>query len=309
MASLLRYLAAVAALSAAMPAAATVVECRNQTDCTDELQAALLDATAAEVVIGFAEGRQWITRPLVLNRSNVAVVVEAGVVLHARRGFFHGLHDTLLTIEGAENVSLTGAGGRFRMWREDYANLTLYSKAEWRAGINLLDCTNVSVKHLTIENTGGDGLYLTGVTDSRVHNVTTDGAYRNGLSIISAENLLVDNCSFLNTGHFPWDNATGGTAPRAGVDLEPNMPSERLVNVTLRDCLAAGNVDDSYTISANYLTTPLSVAFERCVASATCYFTPPPNTPTFSESAACHSHPAPYDRPIARLACGQCGRR
>ena len=87
-----------------------------------------------------------------------------------------------------------------------------------------------------------------------------------GLSIISARNLLVDSSSFLNTGCFAWDPAAGGTAPRAGVDIEPNEPKDVLHNVTLRDCTAAGNVDDAFTISANYLRTPLSVTFERCVA-------------------------------------------
>ena len=47
-----------------------------------------------------------------------------------------------------------------------------------------------------------------------IHRVTTTNAYRNGLSIISAKNLLVSNCSFLNTS---------GTPPMAGIDIEPDM--------------------------------------------------------------------------------------
>lgn len=92
-----------------------------------------------------------------------------------------------------------------------------------------------------------------------LHNVTTDGAYRNGLSVISAIDLLVNECAFLNTGHFPGLASTGGTAPRAGVDLEPDHPSNSLQNVTLRRCVAAGNTDDAFNLSVNYLTTPVSV--------------------------------------------------
>ena len=82
------------------------------------------------------------------------------------------------------------------MWREDYANLSLgYTKGEWRSGLHLTSSSNVTVKHLTISNTGGDGVYVKVLTDSRLHNITTTGAYRNGLSVISAENLLIDHVS------------------------------------------------------------------------------------------------------------------
>ena len=136
-------------------------------------------------------------------------------------------------IEGTSNVVLQGPGC-IRMWREDYANLSMYSKAEWRAGLSLGGNSNLTVKHLSIANTGGDGNYVNGLKDSWLHNVTTTGAYRNGLSVISAENLLVDHSSFLDTGHFPWSASTGGTAPRAGVDLEPNYATDTLINITFR---------------------------------------------------------------------------
>ena len=61
---------------------------------------------------------------------------------------------------------------------------------------------------------------------------TTDGAYRNGLSVISARNLLVVGCRFLRTA---------GTAPEAGIDIEPNTPKlisgppNFLANVTFID--------------------------------------------------------------------------
>lgn len=71
---------------------------------------------------------------------------------------------------------------------------------------------------------------------------------------------------FLDTGHFPWSASTGGTAPRAGVDLEPNEPTNKLTNITFRECVAAGNTDDAFAVRANFLTTAASVVFERCVA-------------------------------------------
>ena len=34
---------------------------------------------------------------------------------------------------------------------------------------------------------------------------------------------------------------TGGTEPSAGIDIEPDAPQEKLVNVVLRDCLTEHN--------------------------------------------------------------------
>ena len=103
----------------------------------------------------------------------------------------------LLTIEGTSNVSLQGPGS-IRMRREDYANVSRgYTKGEWRHGLSLNNNFNLTVEHLTVAHTGGDGVYVKGLTESRLRNVTTTGAYRNGLSIISAENLLVDHVSSL----------------------------------------------------------------------------------------------------------------
>ena len=50
------------------------------------------------------------------------------------------------------------------------------------------------------------------------------------------------------------------------VDLEPNEPTDKLSNVTFRECTAAGNTDNAFDIRANFLTTPVSILFERCVA-------------------------------------------
>lgn len=101
--------------------------------------------------------------------------------------------------------------------------------------------------------------YLEGVKRATVRNVTTFGAYRNGLSVIDASDLLVENCSFLSTGNTGRLNGgdaltpkTGGTAPRGGVDLEPDNGQQRLVGITLRNVLCADNVGDAFDVPAPY---------------------------------------------------------
>ena len=94
-----------------------------------------------------------ITRPLRINGSNRVIILEPGTVIQAKRGEFHGSQDSLFLIAGATNVTLRGRdifhhGGRdfstktglesvplLKMWKSDYANHSLYSQAEWRAGI------------------------------------------------------------------------------------------------------------------------------------------------------------------------------
>jgi hypothetical protein len=179
-----------------------VVKCDNTNDCTLPLQAALDDATADVVLVPGRASSVWHTRPLQINRSNVELRLGVGAVLQARRGFFHGTDDMVLVVRSATNVSITGDGrtSAIRMWRIDYRNTSLYSKAEWRHGVGVYDATNLTISGITIAETGGDGIYLKGVTNGIVRNVTTIGAYRNGMSVISAVNLLVEDASFVNTG-------------------------------------------------------------------------------------------------------------
>ena len=84
-------------------------------------------------------GAPWVVRPLWIRRDDLTVTFGAGVVLLAKRGAFHEPVVSLLAVAGARNVSLLGQSGAhmptLRMWKEDYANESLYSKAEWRHGL------------------------------------------------------------------------------------------------------------------------------------------------------------------------------
>ena len=102
------------------------LRCKNSSDCTVPLQRALSDPTVRTIVLSSRPNAVWPTRPLLLNRSNVELRFEPGVVLQAIRGLFHGKGDSLLRISQADNVSISGAtGAAMRMWRVDYANASL----------------------------------------------------------------------------------------------------------------------------------------------------------------------------------------
>jgi hypothetical protein len=107
-------------------------------------------------------------------------------------------------MRGVVNVTLAGVGvpssANLSMWKSDYANISMYTKAEWRAGVNVVGSKGVTVANLTISDTGGDGVYIgatklgddsfeTGCSDLVLQGVVTDAAYRNGLSLISGRNV------------------------------------------------------------------------------------------------------------------------
>ncbi len=95
--------------------------------------------------------------------------------------------------------------------------------------------------------------------DIVIENVVADDHHRQGLSVISAENLLVRNCTFSNTK---------GTLPMSGIDFEPNYPEERLVNCVVENCTFTGNDGsgaDIYILKYNEQSPPMSIAFRDCV--------------------------------------------
>jgi hypothetical protein len=229
-------------------------------DATDVLQAAI-DSGVANLTVPYM-GSPWIVRPLKL-RDNLELVFEPGVVLEAKRGAFKGKGDSLFTAADNQNIILRGYGAVLRMHKEDYQS-DAYEAAEWRMCLDFMGCTNVQVIGLRLESSGGDGIYL-GCTEKqpwcenvRIQHVTCDNHHRQGISVIGAVNLLIDNCILSNTG---------GTAPEAGIDFEPNKAREKLVNCTVRNCVIRGNSGAGVLIYLKNLTRdsePVSIRVEDC---------------------------------------------
>jgi hypothetical protein len=232
----------------------------NAEDATDCLQSAI-DSKAARVIVPYV-GADWIVRPLKL-RSDIEIDFEPGVVIMAKKDEFRGGGDSLFSAGDASNIVLRGYGATLRMRKKDYQNPP-YSKAEWRTGLDLCGCSNVLVEGLTIESTGGDGIYI-GCTSKQpycenvvLRNVVCADNHRQGISVIGAKNMLIENCTLASTD---------GTLPKAGIDFEPNGPSESLVNCTVRNCLFADNAGAGILVYLNNLTRksdPVSITFENC---------------------------------------------
>ncbi len=234
----------------------------NAEDATDALQAAI-DSPAAVVVVPFM-GDPWIVRPLTL-RSNLELRFEPGVVVEAKRGEYQNTGDSLFDAARCTGVTLRGYGATLRMHKEDY-RAEPYKKGEWRMVLAFLSCTDVLVEGLRLESSGGDGIYLGVNGDEQpycknvvIRDVICHDNYRQGISVISAENLLIENCVLSNTE---------GTAPAAGIDFEPNGADERLVNCVMKNCTSSGNQGAGILLYLKQLdatTPPLSITVESCM--------------------------------------------
>lgn len=240
----------------------------NSEDATQCLQKAI-DSKAKTVIVDNV-GKDWIIGPIRL-ASDQEIVIEKNVTVRAKKGAFKGKNDYLFFASSGKNIILRGEGNAVLvMNKKDYQNAKLYTPSEWRHCINLLSCENVTIRNLTLKASGGDGVYLgndwrnQGVPYCKnvlIENVVSTDHHRQGISVISAENLIVRNCVF---------NHTEGTPPASGIDFEPNGSSERLVNCLLENCEFRNNQGSGIEFFLNSLgpkSLPVSITVKNCFLS------------------------------------------
>lgn len=237
-------------------------------DSTEYLQQAI-NSRVKKLIID-RKPTPWVTRPLT-GVSNQEIVLESGAQLAALKGAFYPKGDCLLSFRECENVVIRGEkedGGKsaqMRMHKEDYQS-SAYEKSEWRHGLLLSGCRNVLIQDLTIERTGGDGIYL-GASPTKganlnvvIRRVDCNDNHRQGISVISADGLLIEDCRLRNTN---------GTAPQAGIDFEPNSTTDSLVHCVLRRCVAEGNAGTGYQLCPQSMSSksiPVSIVLEDCIS-------------------------------------------
>lgn len=229
-------------------------------DSTEALQEAI-DSGAKTVVVPYM-GAPWVVRPVKL-RSSLTLLFEPGVVVMAKKGEFKGKGDSLFYSNNGSDIVMRGYGACFTMRKEDYQS-DAYEKAEWRMGIRLSGCSRVTIEGLRIEKTGGDGIYVGAgdqpyCKDIVIRDVQCVDNHRQGISVIGAENLLIENCTL---------SKTRGTAPQAGIDFEPNYAVNKLVNCVVRNCLIENNSSREilfYLANLSADSEPLSVRVENCL--------------------------------------------
>lgn len=206
---------------------------------TQRLRAALA-SSSAEVYLDGDENTRYLSGPLQLP-DNTILHLQRGVTLEAAPGSLRDPRAVFLAVYEVSNVTIRGeSGARIRMPRAEY------QEGEWRHSISIRGGSNVSVRDLVLTGSGGDGVYIgRGYRDeylfSRnvvIKGLTIEGHPRNGISVISACGLLIEDNLVRNT---VGDRQLAANGPWAGIDLEPNLPDEVLRRVLVRNNRFVGN--------------------------------------------------------------------
>ena len=98
---------------------------------------------------------------------------------------------------------------------------------EWGMGILIRDSQNIKIISAIISKCWGDGIYIgAGAQQKNDHievlAVKIDNCRRNGISITHGSNIEISNAVISNTN---------GTAPMAGIDIEPNNDMATIDNI------------------------------------------------------------------------------
>ena len=180
--------------------------------------------------------------------SDISIVGHGTILLaangHANYDIFHITNKSHILIDGLTIVgdldNHTGATG------------------EWGFGINVNDSTDITLSNLDVSKCWGDGLYIghftgDGVLVTMTARVAVKHSHihhnrRNNITMICGDACVVSDCEL--------DHASG-TSPQAGIDLEPDDPTEILSNFVLANCYIHDNdgsgVDYNKTSPANIL--------------------------------------------------------
>lgn len=237
------------------------VQCRDYSNCTAEIQCALDTDDATDIVLPNSSVAVQVD-PLFIRKSNRRLILLPGVELLAisMSPAYQRMDASLLSIMHVANVDVVAEGATLRMRKLEYLP-PHYKKGEWRATLNIREVSNLTVRGGTYVDAGGDGVFVESLSGPIVlDGVTTIGAWRNGLSVISAgDGLLVRSSTFSDTN---------GTAPMCGVDIEPDSSNDLLRGVVFSNVQLLRNKRCGFTMSPIQMinsTIPIEVTVNNMV--------------------------------------------
>ena len=153
-------------------------------------------------------------------------------------------HYEILRLHDVENVNLYNAN----IEGDKYGHTG--TKGEWGMGISMRGAKNVKLFNSIVKYCWGDGIYL-GITEKSSNNLNItivntilDDNRRNGMSIIAAENLVVNKLIVANTN---------GTPPMAGVDIEPDSNTDVIKNLNFDGITSFNNTTHGFLFAINNL--------------------------------------------------------
>ncbi|UVI33270.1 hypothetical protein [Paenibacillus spongiae] len=226
---------------------------------TQSLQSAINAAAGRKLIIPKHRNGYYLTGQLYVPSDTViefapGTVVQAIDTLSRQSPF-----ERLIRILNVRNVHIIGNGATLQM------NKAVYTTGEQAHIFDISGSENVVIERVNANDSGGDGFYVGAYQATQLYcknivlrNCTANNNRRQGLSVISVDGFLAENCSF---------NFSYGTSPKSGVDIEPNSVLDLLKRIRFVGCSAEGNVGRGFLISLQRLSAVserVDITFENC---------------------------------------------
>lgn len=209
----------------------------GRTDDTEAIQAAIDDVGGTGGTVLVPSGTYMVDavekkRRLAL-KSDMTLKLDKGAILKAIPN--NSRKYAVLSISDVSNVTVMGGtleGDR-----------TEHQGKAGEAGMGLRierGAKDVTVAGVTSRKMWGDGFYVEDAKNTKFCAVTADNNRRQGLSIVAADGVLVTDSIFSNTH---------GTRPSAGIDLEPDEPEQKIVNIRIQNSKFLNNAGPGIEIA------------------------------------------------------------
>ena len=209
----------------------------GRTDDTEAIQAAIDDVGGTGGTVLVPSGTYMVDavekkRRLAL-KSDMTLKLDKGAILKAIPN--DSRKYAVLSISDVSNVTVMGGtleGDR-----------TEHQGKAGEAGMGLRierGAKDVTVAGVTSRKMWGDGFYVEDAKNTKFCAVTADNNRRQGLSIVEADGVLVTDSIFSNTH---------GTRPSAGIDLEPDEPEQKIVNIRIQNSKFLNNAGPGIEIA------------------------------------------------------------
>jgi len=182
------------------------------------------------------------------------VVFPSFPILINKNGLSVGSNSTLFFEKGSKLILIPNELAQYEILRiHDVKNVKIFfanikgerythtaNDGEWGMGISIRGTDNILIYAPTVTECWGDGIFLgmSPVTHSMINNnviitkALLDNNRRNGMSIISAQNVKANKFVVSNTD---------GTPPTAGIDIEPDVNTNIIKNLYFNDIISFNN--------------------------------------------------------------------
>lgn len=232
----------------------------GNTDNTELMQKAINEAEGNILII---DGNVFPYRcNQLLLKNNSTYIFEKNTTIKANDTWINSdrWQDPLLDIRQVNGVKIIGNGGTITM------NKPAELQTEHAHCLGTRGATNVYIENLNLTNASGDGFYIdqydgdeSNTPSSNIHlkGLICNNNGRQGLSIVSGYNLIIENCIFSNTK---------GKAPQSGLDIEAELRSTNMSNIVIRNCSFLSNQYAGLLVACGNtaIKTELNVFIDNC---------------------------------------------